>query len=606
MRLVHISVDLTEAWRSLIHTKVQLPVKSGAVAIFTTPLWIQESHRDNGPVAGVAGLYFTSASEDKTLRWCRNPTRPSEYYVEIPTDTDVIHAVFDAVITRKATRRMVMLCWEHVLLYPARRDVDKIRIQASVIVPRGWRTGTALENLGQPIITDTADEGGQTLLYQPTSLARLADSPVLTGLHFDQYAVTTDQRHVLCVAADREEYAAVPQDTLDRLASLVGQTSAAFGARHYDTIWFLVALTDYWPGPGGSEHHDSCDIVLPLKTLSDTKHLEKNGTAIAHEFVHSWNGKFRRPAGHMPRDFATPLDARLLWVYEGLTQYYGGVLSVRGGLASSVFYRAELARTVARLEGQTGRLWRSSEDTCTGTSLRGGSAWENWKRDGQDYYDDGVLLWLDVDTLIRSKTNSKRSLDDFTRAFFGQGTPTSPTVIPYTLDDIVASLDTVAGNNWQAFFDMKVIMVSPRVNIEGIERAGYQFTFVAEPGIDQEQNSDEGTSDAVWNSIGVRLGEDGRLVDVRRGSAADTAKLAPRQTVVKVGEVQFSLKTLAAEITANKDAPGSRIRFTMTQEGDEWLAELDYHAGLRYPRLERQAYVPDMLSAILHVGDVDL
>ncbi len=349
MRVIHIAVDLTEASRNLIHTKVQLPAQPGAVVVFTTPLWVQESHRDNGPVAGIAGLHFSSGG--KTLRWRRNPKAVSEYHVEIPPDVDTVYAAFDAVITWKVTRRMVMLGWEHVLLYPARRHIEKTPIQASVIVPQGWGVGTALQNIGRPIITYTADGKGKTLLYQPTSVERLADSPVLAGLHFGEFAVTTDQRHILCVAADNEEYAAVPQETIDKLSRLVEQTWAVFGARHYETFRFLVALTDCWTSYGGFEHHDSSDINLSRRALSDVKNLDQAGSVIAHEFIHSWNGKYRRPAGHVPHDFATPLDGSLLWVYEGLSQYYDGVISVRCGLMSPDTYRVELAQRAAWLEG---------------------------------------------------------------------------------------------------------------------------------------------------------------------------------------------------------------------------------------------------------------
>lgn len=205
MRGIQITVDLTEASRSLIHTTVQLPVQPGRVAIFTTPLWIQESHRAHGPVADITGLHFSA--ENKTLRWWRNPKVATEYAVEIPPDVNAVHAVFDTIITRKVTRRMVMLGWELVLLYPADRNIKKIFIQASVTVPRGWGVGTALQNLCKPIITYTADGESKTLLYQPTSIERLADSPVLTGLHFGEFAVTADQRHILCIAADTKEYA---------------------------------------------------------------------------------------------------------------------------------------------------------------------------------------------------------------------------------------------------------------------------------------------------------------------------------------------------------------------------------------------------------------
>lgn len=602
MRVIHIAVDLTEASRNLVHAIVELPVHSNSVAIVATPLWIQESHRDNGPVAGITGLFFSSGG--KTLPWRRNPSIVSQYHVDIPLNVDTVHIEFDAVITRKVTRRIVMLGWESVLFHPVNRAIGKTPIQASVTVPREWGVGTALQNLGKPIVTNTADGKGKTLLYQPTNVERLADSPVLAGLHFHEFAITTDQRHILCVAADTAEFAMVPQDALDKLSRLVNQVFAVFGPRHYETFRILVALTDHWPNPGGSEHHDSCDISLPCKALSDRENLDRNGSVITHEFIHSWNGKYRRPAGHMPQDFTTPLDGRLLWIYEGLTQYYEGVLSVRGGVMSSTTYMVELARAAAFLQGQTGRFWRSIEDTGTGSSLRGSLSWANWARTSEDYYYEGVFVWLDVDTVIRSKTGGHRSLDDFARLFFGKGRATGPEVVAYKLKEIVSILGHIVSHDWQGLFESKVLNVSPEFNIEGIERAGYRLIYTNHPETGQE--NERAMKDAIWNSIGVKFGEAGQVEDVRRYGPADIAKLAPRQTIIKVGESMFSLEVLVAELNSEGPDRKTPILLTILQEDEEWEVKLDYHGGLRYPLLERLVGEEDMLAAILAEKDFGL
>lgn len=238
---------------------------------------------------------------------------------------------------------------------------------------------------------------------------------------------------MLCLAPDRVGFANISPEVLSKLSRLVEQVGAVFGLRHYDRYWMLISLTDIWPG-GGREHHDSLDANLPLAALDpgDKASLDNSGPVIAHEYVHSWCGKFRRPAGHVPHDFSTPLDGRLLWVYEGLTQYYGQVMAVRSGLMSCDGYCVDVARWTAWLEGQTGRQWRSVEDTGTGCSLPSISAsgWTSWMRFG-DYYMEGTLVWLDVDTLIRTKTSNRRSFDDFAMSFFGRK---GPTVLPYRLE----------------------------------------------------------------------------------------------------------------------------------------------------------------------------
>ncbi|KAB5546834.1 peptidase m61 domain-containing protein [Coniochaeta sp. 2T2.1] len=569
MRVIHIAVDLTEASRCLIHATVQLPVKPDSVAIFTTPVWIQEMHSASGPVAGIAGLRFSS-NGDQTLRWRRNPVNVSEYCVDVPEDVDTVIAALDAIITWKVTRRMVRLGWEHVVLYPAHKDVSKIAIQASVTVPSTWGVATALENLGTPAIS--SDRETKTLHYRPTNIQRLEDTPILAGCHFGRFPITADGRHILCVTADTTDYADVPQQTVEKLSRLVAQTWAAFGPRHYYSFFFLLALSNYNGFFGGFEHHDSFEASLPLDGLSDATVLDQYGALVAHEFIHSWCGKFRRPAGHLPRDFATPLDGSMLWVYEGLSSYYEGVISVRSGLMSPRTYRTTLARKTAWLDGQTGRLWRSLEDTGTGASLSRSKSWANWSLINRDYYYEGILLWLDVDTWIRTKTDGKRSLDDFTREFFGHGKATGPEVVPYTLKDIVASLNKVAANDWRAFFDKKVVDPLPYVNLEGIERAGYRFFYTEGPVIDQD--TDAGTREAGWNSIGIK-------------------------TLIRVAGSPFNFKEFASEIVAKRQELDAPIRLTIRQEDDEWEVAIDYHGGLRYPQIEHQEGTTDMLSAIL-------
>ena len=593
MRIIEIFVDLTEAHRNLIQTFVEFPVQPGTTATFTTPLWIQESHRDNGPVAGIAGLVFVG--HGKELKWHRNPKAANEYCVEIPADVRIITTSFTSSINWKVTRRLSTLGWEYVLLHPNHKSLDKVLIQPSIIVPKGWGAATALQNMGEPIITDCTDDS-VTLRYQPTNVERLADSPVLIGKYFTAYALTKDDRHFLCVAADTEEYANVPQETLKALSRLVHETTQVFGARHYDTYRFLVALTDFESRHGGSEHHDSVDACLPRKALSDSVNLEKFGADLAHEFVHSWNGKYRRPAGHLPHDFVTPLDGRLLWVYEGLTEYYGNVISARCGILSLKAFLAKLAEITAMLDGQTGRRWRSLEDTGTGSCLRGSSMWANWTRGSVDYYYEGVLLWLEVDTVIRSETRGKHSLDDFAKHFFGQGRITGPVVVIYTLNDVKIALNKILQHDWDLFFEERVKQAAD-LNLRGIHAAGYRFVYMKEP--DEGQHTEDATKDAIWNSIGVKVTESGQLEDVKRFGPADNAKLAPRQTISKVGQRAFSINALADEIKSVTVTGCTFIRLVMTHEDDEWEVELDYQSGLRYPRLERTADKADIMAAIL-------
>lgn len=598
--VIHIAVDLTESGRRLLHVVVDLPVKPASTALFATPLWVQEHHAANGPVPGISGLFFTTGIDGPTLPWRRNPTVPSEYFVDIPHNVHTVRASFDAIVTQRVTRRMVALAWEAVLLYPIDRPIEKTLIRASITVPVEWGVGTALQPDGDPVIS--SDSNAKTLHYEPMTVERLGDSPVLTGLFFRQSALTPDQKHLLCVAADKKEYAEVPKENLAILSNLVHEVLAISGTRHYKTHRFLMTLSNY-AGGGGYEHAESFDAGMPLDSFSDPKSFDSGIEICAHEYFHSWCGKYRRPCGHRPHDFQTPLDGRLLWVYEGLTQYYGEVLSVRCGGMSPKTYRAKLADTAARMDSQEGRRWRSIEDTGTGTSIRPvNAAWKNWHRELGDYYSEGVLIWLATDTLIRANTGGEHSLDDWVRAFFGGDKDTGPKVVSYTLDDLVKSLHSIVEYDWASFFKKHVQEVAPRALVDGIERAGYRMEYSDEPSGDESKKvlrQVNSLENAIWYSLGIKVGKDGGLVDVRRYGPADEAKLAPTQTIVSIAGLPFNdVKQLADEIqrASREHTP---ICLGIHQEDDDWDLEIEYTQGLQYPRLVRQTSQSDMLAEIL-------
>lgn len=549
---------------------------------------------------GISGLFFTAGADGTTLPWRRNPLVASEYLVDVPHNVHTIRASFDAIATKRVTRRMVALAWEAVLLYPIDRPIEKTYIRASVTVPVEWGVGTALHPDADAVVS--ANGTAKTFNYAPVTVERLEDSPVLTGLFFRQFALTADQGHFLCVAADKEEYAEVHKEVLAALSKLVWEALAITGVRHYRTHRFLLTLSNY-AGGGGFEHAESFDGGLPLEAFSDPSDFDRGIELSAHEYFHSWCGKYRRPCGHKPHDFQTPLDGRLLWVYEGLTQYYGEVLSVRSGGMSPETYRAKLATTAARMDNQGGRRWRSIEDTGAGTSIRPvDAAWKNWHRDSGDYYTEGVLIWLAVDTLIRAETGGVHSLDDWVRAFFGGDQDTGPKVVSYTLEDLVGSLHPVLEYDWASFFKKNVQEVAPRALVDGIERAGYRLEYSNEPSREGNKGGpqkDTILQDAIWYSVGLRVNKEGELLDVRRYSPADKVKLAPTQTIVRVGGEPFSnIEKLADEIQRASRERNS-IRLAVHHEDDGWDVEIDHDQGLRYPRLVRQTSESDMLAEIL-------
>lgn len=678
MRVIHISVDLSEATtRRLVHAKVQLPVKPDAIARFTTPLWIPESHINNGPVGGIVGLHFHLLGENgvrTNLAWSRDARCPHVYLVHIPAHVNEIHADFDAVVTKSATRRIFLFGWELVLLYPVgdvngsdHRNVDKIPIRASVTYRMGWRAATALENLGESE-TEFDDEGKATCHYLPTTVRRLMDSPILTGFHIKQYNLHSSPQHgteeVLCIAADEHGYTDLPQEFLCKLSNMIVQTQRLFGggpppyalptphgsvqpqsqqnSERVQKFYFLVALSKYLASIGGMEHLASAQITLHPRTLhgtSGTTHVPTSMIddllVIPHEYFHSWNGKRTTPAGHNPPDFSTPLDGRLLWVYEGLTTYYESVLAVRAGIINKEDWIRNLAWHVAQLGNlDGGKQWRSLEDFGMGGSVTKGriGGWEAWRGDNTSFYLGGGLVWFGVDVLLRRLTGERLSLDHFMAGFFGVKKDGRSSrvgqmgnrkgkwaAVEYTLDDIIESLTGLCGDyDWKEHFQKKVVDVMNEVDLTGIEGAGYRLEWITRSPTDLKSCTKDEKVDiyketlltlkrAIWNSLGIAVNTKcGSIDDVRPGGSADIHGLAPRQTIIGVGKNahgngNFDIFELAREITKCAEDEEVPVRLTIAHEEDEWVVDIDYHGGLQYPVIMRGdgGGLSDLLDDIL-------
>jgi len=596
---IRITADLTESSRRLFHAEIDLPVHAGP-AVFTSPLWIPASHSPNGPIGSISGVVFTA--NGKVLPWRRDDVTLAEFHVEVPPGVRSIHAHVDALVASRATREMAMLEWETLMLYPAHVPVKEIKIEPAVTVSAGWGVGTALakldtEDTPRSSLAEQADHlpaaDAVTIRYAQTTVEQLEDSPVLTGRYFREYRIAPEVKpdHFLDVAGDEAGDAEIRPEVLRAMDKVVREARLEYGSFHYREYHFLVTRSDYAGGYGGVEHAQSTDIGIQKSAMSDEAHQIADADLFAHEFTHSWNGTYRRPVGIYQTDFATPVQAKLLWIYEGMTQYLGDVLATRAGLKSPERFREMLALTAADLDNQSGRDWRSTEDTATAVSLMrgGGNGWANWRR-GKAYYPEGELLWLDADTLIRSLTANRRSLDDFERLFLGKGGDTGPMILPYSLDEVVRDLNEVAPYDWAGFFRDRVAKVQTHTDLDGIVRGGYTLVYADHPSTAEQMLSDPNSSlytgEDYWYSLGQRVDDSGTLMDVRWGSPADKAKLAPKQKLLTVNGTPYSAAVLHGAITAATH-DGKPLQLTLRQDGETISAALDYHDGERYPDLKR-------------------
>jgi len=603
---IRITADLSEAPRKLYHAEIDIPVQPGPLTL-TTPKWIPGNHRPTGPVSDITGVVFTA--NGKTLPWRRDDVEMYEYHLTVPAGVTTLHAHLDCIVTSRVTQKFAVLEWEKLLLYPANTPVKDIPIEPSVTVPMGWGIGTALtpvsHNVGG-ILNGIGDNvsitGNDTTRYAATTVEQLEDSPVITGQYFHEFPLAPDvtPKHYIDVVADQPEDSNLRPQLLAELGNLVRETGAAYDSRHYHAYHFLLTLSDATDGEG-LEHGQSSDNGTDEKIFTTQDKQLVDSDLLSHEFTHSWNGKYRRPARLYQPTFETPEQTDLLWVYEGLTQYMGNVLAARSGLKSQSEYRDILAMSAANLDYKPGRQWRTTEDTAIAASVlrNGNPAWANWRR-GQDYYQEGELLWLDADTLIRQRTHNKKSLTDFLHLFLGKGGNTGPLIVPYERPEIIADLNEVLPYDWATFLHDRIDTLNPHADLNGITRGGYQLVYTDKPNKSAQiiaENARTHPGPNVWYSLGLRVSSSGVISDVRWGGPADTAKLHPGQKIIAVDGIIFSSDALKSAIDKAK---GSKepIHFILQSDTFVTLADIDYHDGQRYPALVRVKDTPDYLDDI--------
>ena len=608
---IRITADLSDAPRKLFHAEVDLPVKPGEHATFITPQWIPGEHAPNGPAATIVGVVFTANGQ--VLPWRRDDVNLYEFHVDIPAGVTNVHAHLDSIISGRISREMACLEWQKLLLYPAHIPVKEIEVEPSVTVPAGWGIGTALVPVGSPTApppTTGFDEqyhqpaaSATTQKFAVSNVEQLQDSPVITGKYFHEFALAPEvsPKHFIDVVSDQPGDQNLRPELLDEISQLVREATAAYASHHYNAYHFLLTLSDI-AGGEGLEHEQSSDNGIGEKGFSDVEHQLAESDLLAHEFTHSWNGKYRRPDKLYEPDFATPQQGQLLWVYEGLTQYMGNVLAARSGLKSQANYRDQLAISAASLDNESGRIWRSTEDTAIASSIaRHPVLWAGWNR-GQSYYQEGELVWLDADTLIREQTNGKKSLTDFLHIFLGKGGDTGPIIVPYDRKELIRDLNEVLPYDWAGFLHQRIDLPNPHTDLAGIERAGYKLVYTDKPS-DTEKALAKTRRGAinVWYSLGFRIAADGTVGDVRITGPADKAMLYPGAKILAVNGHAFTTESgKDVLLTAIDEAKASTtpIHLTVQEESEIVTLDLDYHDGQRYAQLQRVEGKPDLLTAI--------
>ncbi len=599
---ITLAVDASEAPRRIFHVRETIPAAPGLLTL-VYPKWIPGEHSAAGPITDLVGLKLTAGG--KPVPWTRQATEMWAFDVRIPDGVSALEATFDYVAPlgawTTATAQLAVVNWWSVLVYPQGPGDIETRFAPSLKLPAGWKYATSLKN------ASAAGESANTIAFAPVSLVTLIDSPVLAGAQFRTVDLTPGQTpgHWLHIAGDTDASVAISSEDEANYRRLVAEARARFGARHYTQYHFLLALSDHLPS-NGLEHHESSDNRASEHALTEDSAKKVLGTLLSHEYVHSWNGKYRRPAGlvsGVSADYQAPVKSDLLWLYEGLTEYYGDVLGARSGLRSPELYRENLALLAAGMDRQAGRSWRPLADTATAAQLLydGRPEWADWRR-GVDFYPESELIWLDADVLIRSKTRGKKSLDDFARAFYGPP-ENGPEVRPYGFDDVVAALAAVAPNDWAAFFRERVYQVAPHAPLAGIENGGWKLTYTeARPELTRAAEEESKLYD-FWYSLGIMVqgagdsSEDGTIRDVVPGASAARAGIAPGMRLIAVNGRRYKEQSLRDALRSAKDGKEPIALLVENLDTFQTFAA-DEHGGEKHPRLERDSAKPDLVSAI--------
>ncbi len=592
---IELALDATDAPRRVLHARLSIPVAPGPLTLYY-PAWIPGEHGPTGPITDVVALKFTAGRQ--TLGWERDQGNMFTFHLTVPPGSDTIEAALDFLLTTNtegfssgasASAQLVVVNWNQVLLYPAGRPVEEITFTPSIKLPAGWRFGTALEG-GREL------RGATT--FTPVSLVTLIDSPLLAGANFRVVPLASGPvRHQLNMAADSAAALNMLPRHIAGYRQLIAEAQALFGAHHYRHYDFLLTLSDQ-VASFGLEHHESSDDRLAERTMIDETTAKYAAGLLPHEFVHSWNGKYRRPAGLVNADLQQPMRTELLWVYEGLTQYLGVILTGRAGLWTEQDTREYLAWVAAYLDRRGGRAWRPLADTGTAAQLlyNAPAAWANIRR-SVDFYDEGTLLWLDVDARIRMQTNGQKSLDDFCHLFHG-GQSAGPDLKTYTFDDVVGALNQITPGDWAAFLNTRVRAIAPNAPMGGLEASGWRLVYNETPNeyITASETSHKNTD--LSFSLGLLLGRDGMISDIVPGEPGETVGLSPGMKIVAVNGRRFAPEILHDAIRAAKP---DRDPLELLVENAEYFRtyKLNYHGGERYPHLERISGRPDMLSQIL-------
>ena len=593
--VIKLAVDATDLPHAIFTVHETVPVTGPGPLVLLYPQWLPGNHSPTGPIEKLASLVITANGQK--IEWKRDTVNVYAFHIDVPAGVSALDLDFQflsPVSNREGrivmTPQMLNVEWNTVVLYPAGYFSRDSKVDASVKLPDGFTPATALE-------TDAT--AGSLVSFKTTTLNTLVDSPLIAGAYYKRFDLDPGGPAPvhLDVIADRPDELETKPEQIAAHKALIQQAYKVFGSHHYDHYDFLLSLSDRMGGEG-LEHHQSSEDGTRPKYFTDWEKSPSGRDLLAHEYTHSWDGKFRRPADLWTPNFNVPMGDSLLWVYEGQTQFWGYVLATRAGLLTRQQGLDALASIAAAYDVREGRQWRALEDTTNDPVIdqRRPQSWPSWQL-SEDYYNEGLLIWLDADTLIREKTGGKKSLDDFARTFFGieNGSFVTHT---FVFDDVVAALNSVVPYDWAGFLHQRLNGHGTGAPLDGVARGGYKLVYTDTPTDFFKSTEMARKSTNLTYSLGITIGKDATLSEVVWDGPAFKAGLTEGATIVAVNGDAYDSDDLKDAIKAAKTTTAP-IQLLVKNKDEFRTVSIDYHGGLRYPRFERVTATPARLDDIL-------
>ena len=575
---VSLEIDATDLKRNIFTTHETITGVSAGHMVLLFPKWLPGTHSPTGQIDKLAGLKISAGG--KAVAWTRDPVDVTAFHIEVPKGAKTLEIDLQFLSATAADQGgivmgpdMLRLQWNSMSLYPAGYFTRQIPVKATVKYPAGWTASSGLPSKNV----------GSTYTYEPTNYEILVDSPVLAGRYFKRWELSP--RVNLDAYADKPEELAATPEQIEAHKNLVTQSVKLFGAQHYDNYTFLFSMSDQIGGQGLEHHRSSEDGVKP-GYFTKWKDGPGSRNLLPHEYTHSWDGKFRRGADLWTPDFRTPMGDSLLWVYEGQTQFWGYVLQARSGIVSKQDTLDMYASILASLDNRPGRDWKPLIDTTNDPTMsrRSPRGWVSYQR-SEDYYNEGLLVWMEVDSILRKQSGGTKSIDDFAKAFFGL-TDGDYGEVTYTFDDVVATLNGIQPYDWAGLLSKRLTETGAPAPIGGFAANGYKLVYTDTPTSAFKNNEAVRKITDLTYSLGLTINKDGGVTAVGWDSPAFKAGITPGDSIVAADGTAFSNESLKAAVVAAKSR---KEPIVLLVKAIETIApvSIDYHGGLRYPHLEK-------------------